>query len=97
MRRTADGTVPTPAYAVEFCDWVADTLERGDETALCGWEAHAPQARRAHPSPDHFLPLHVAAGAAGPHWRGERVYAGFDHGVIGMDCYVFETSRAVAA
>ena len=97
LRRAADGTLPTPAYAVDFCAWVADTLERGDDPALCAWETHAPHARRAHPSPDHFLPLHVAAGAAGARWRGERVHASFDHGVIGMDCYVFETPRAVAA
>jgi 4,5-DOPA dioxygenase extradiol len=97
LRRSADGTLPTPAYAVDFCDWVAVTLERGDTESLCAWEVRAPQARRAHPSPDHFLPLHVAAGAAGAPWRGERVHASFDYGVIGMDCYVFDTPCAVAA
>ncbi|MEX2482816.1 MAG: class III extradiol ring-cleavage dioxygenase [Gammaproteobacteria bacterium] len=92
--RRADGTVSTPAYAVEFCDWVAAALSGGDDTSLCDWQAQAPQARRAHPSDEHFLPLHVAAGAAGEPWRGQRVHASFDYGVIGMDSYVFEAPRA---
>lgn len=95
--RRADGTPSTPAYAVEFCGWVEAVLSAADETSLRDWQLRAPQAHRAHPSDEHFLPLHVAAGAAGTPWQGRRLHASFDYGVIGMDSYVFEAPRTTVA
>ncbi|MEQ8231664.1 MAG: class III extradiol ring-cleavage dioxygenase [Gammaproteobacteria bacterium] len=80
-----------PAYVHEFAEWVAATLAAGDDAALAAWRAEAPHAARAHPSDEHFLPLHVAVGAAGAGFRGRRVHAGVMFGVIGMDDYVFES------
>ena len=87
-------TIPTPPYAAAFCDWVANAVANGDESALLDWDTQAPQAQRAHPTADHWLPFYVALGAAGQAWRGERVHHGFSYGFIGMDCYRFETSPA---
>jgi aromatic ring-opening dioxygenase catalytic subunit (LigB family) len=52
-----------------FQQWLVDTgtkeLSRGErEKALIDWE-RAPHARYCHPREEHFLPLHVCAGAAG--------------------------------
>ncbi|MEQ8661909.1 MAG: class III extradiol ring-cleavage dioxygenase, partial [Gammaproteobacteria bacterium] len=87
--RRDPATLATPEYAHAFADWVAATLAAGDGEALIDWRERAPHASRAHPSDDHFLPLHVAAGAAGEPFRGDRVHQGFMFGVIAMDDYVF--------
>lgn len=79
----------TPAWAREFDDWLAQKLEAGDTAALLDWE-HAPQARRAHPSEDHFLPIFVAMGAAGRGARGRRIHQGFDLGSLSLAAFQFD-------
>ncbi len=79
----------TPAYCEEFSAWVAARIEAGDSEAVIRYRETAPFAARAHPSPEHFLPLHVALGAAGVSWSGERVHHSYMCGVVGMDCYLF--------
>jgi 4,5-DOPA dioxygenase extradiol len=49
----------------------------------------APQARRAHPSTEHLLPLMLAAGAAGTEAPVTVVEGGITHGVLAMDSFVF--------
>lgn len=49
-----------------FRDWVHARLLDGDRDALLDWRDLAPYADFAHPTPEHFLPLFVALGAAGP-------------------------------
>jgi 4,5-DOPA dioxygenase extradiol len=83
-----EGAPATPA-ALAFDDWLAATLTAGDEDTLLDWQRTAPDARRAHPSPEHFLPLFVAYGAAGPAARGERIYRGFSLGSLSMAAYRF--------
>jgi 4,5-DOPA dioxygenase extradiol len=89
FRRDPTAASTPPPYARAFCDWVADRVAASDATALQDWQAQAPAALRAHPSPEHFLPFLVALGAAGPDWTGERVHHSFTYDVIGMDCYLF--------
>lgn len=53
--------------AENFDAWLADILINKDakarEAGLAVWRS-APGARASHPTPEHLLPLHVAAGAA---------------------------------
>lgn len=49
-----------------FRDWVHARLLAGDRDELLDWHDLAPHADFAHPTPEHFLPLFVALGAAGP-------------------------------
>ncbi len=86
------GGTPAAPYAVAFADWVAARLTAGDRDALAHWESLAPHARRAHPTTEHFLPLLVAYGAAGPGATAERIDAGIDAGVLSMDAYLFGTA-----
>lgn len=79
---------PVPAWARAFDDWLAASVEAGDRVALCGYAAIAPQARRAHPRDEHYLPLLVAAGAAGGE-TGRRVHASFTHGCLSMAAFAF--------
>ena len=57
-------------YAQAFADWVGERLRAHDEAALIDYRAQAPDAVRAHPSEEHFLPLFVAWGAAGERRAG---------------------------
>jgi 4,5-DOPA dioxygenase extradiol len=51
-----------PLWATSFDGWVKQTLQQ-DRRLLAGWE-QAPYAQQNHPTPEHFLPLLIAAGAA---------------------------------
>jgi 4,5-DOPA dioxygenase extradiol len=85
---TVDERAPE-AYVQEFSAWIDAALRRDDRAALRRWAESAPHARRAHPTPEHFLPLLVALGAAGPAPRVEHIEAGVDSGVLAMDAYLF--------
>lgn len=80
--------VPSDGYAMAFRDWIAERLEAGREGDLLQWESLAPHARRAHPTPEHFLPLFVAFGAGrGDTVRPTRFHDGFEQGVLAMDAW----------
>lgn len=80
------------AYVTEFSDWVRQAVAAGDGARLRRTLAEAPQAARAHPTPEHFWPLLVAAGAApaGEPWR--VIDGGIAHGMLAMDAVVFGTA-----
>lgn len=54
----------TPAWASEFDSWAGDVLARRDFDALIDYRNKAPAVLTAHPRPEHFVPVLVAAGAA---------------------------------
>jgi len=55
----------TPAWASELDGWAADVLVRHDVDALLDYRRRAPGVREALPTHEHFVPVIVAAGAAG--------------------------------
>ena len=91
LRRLVRGAHDTPPepWAKAFDDWVADKVEQGDEAALAGYRTGAPHARDAHPTDEHFLPLHVAYGAAGKGARGKALHRSFTSGNLSMAAYGF--------
>lgn len=86
--RGPDDSEPEP-WARAFDDWLADTLEKGDEAALADYRARAPYAREAHPTDEHLLPLPVAFGAAGEGARGRALHRSFTLGNLSMASYAF--------
>lgn len=54
----------TPAWASEFDAWAEQKISALDLDALINFQHAAPAPKLAHPSPDHYLPVLVAAGAA---------------------------------
>ena len=76
-------------YAQEFADWLRERLVAGDTEALIAYRDRAPEATRAHPTEEHFLPLLVAWGAAGDGARAERMSTGIDGGALVNDSYRF--------
>ena len=91
LRRLVRGQHDTPPepWAKAFDDWVAETVEKGDEAALANYRSEAPHARDAHPTDEHFLPLHVAFGAAGKGAHGRALHRSFTSGNLSMAAYAF--------
>jgi 4,5-DOPA dioxygenase extradiol len=56
-----------PDWSIEFDQWAAEALSRGDVDSLLDYRMRAPAVRYAHPTADHFVPLFVALGAALDH------------------------------
>ena len=80
-------------YAQAFADWLDGVLVAHDTAALVDYREQAPDAVRAHPTEEHFLPLHVAWGAAGDDARVERVVAGFEAGALAMHSWLFHPAH----
>jgi 4,5-DOPA dioxygenase extradiol len=78
-------------YAKAFAEWLHDRLMARDIDALVAWREQAPEATRAHPSDEHFLPLFIALGAAREGAKVERFVEGFEAGALAMDSYRFLT------
>jgi 4,5-DOPA dioxygenase extradiol len=75
-------------WAVVFDQWIADTLVNHDYGKLVQWQSQAPHARMNHPTPEHFRPLLIAAGAA----QQEPVsfpITGFEWGSMSRRCVQF--------
>ena len=77
-------------YAQKFQSWVFDHLAAHDTDALTRYRQEAPDAVRAHPTEEHFMPLFVALGAAGDDAEPERVFDGFEGTALAMDAYRFQ-------
>jgi 4,5-DOPA dioxygenase extradiol len=91
------GEVEEAQYAREFAHWVRDAVLAGDRERLVATLERAPHARRAHPTPEHFLPLLVALGAAREVLPATVLDGGIRHGVLAMESYVFGAEVAVHA
>jgi 4,5-DOPA dioxygenase extradiol len=78
-----------PDWVLQFDDWVRDKVQAGGVEDLINYRDRAPYARENHPSEEHFLPLHVAVGAAGEGAKGELIHSSYANGVLSMDAYVF--------
>jgi 4,5-DOPA dioxygenase extradiol len=78
-------------YVRPFIEWVEQRLQANDSAALLDYRGQAPFAERAHPTDEHFQPLHFALGAAGGELLGaQRIDAGIDAGMLAMDIYRFD-------
>jgi 4,5-DOPA dioxygenase extradiol len=77
------------SYATEFVEWARKSVTTHDEAALANYLKSAPHAQRAHPTPDHYLPLPFAFGAADGNAPVQVIDGGMTFGVLAMDAYVF--------
>lgn len=90
------GSAPS-AGTTAFRDWIHARLLAGDTAALLDWAHAAPHARFAHPTPEHFLPLFVALGAAGEGHVTEWLGGGHVGGLLAADNYLFAPARSADA
>ncbi|WP_431280887.1 DODA-type extradiol aromatic ring-opening family dioxygenase [Humitalea sp. 24SJ18S-53] len=79
---------PPLPYVVAFGDWAGEAITQGRTADLLAYRSLAPQAARAHPTEEHFLPLFAAMGAGTQ--PGRRVHAGHTHGILAMDVFAFD-------
>ncbi len=84
------GGGPSPA-SLQFRNWVHEQIMQGGQRneALFDWPQRAPGAAAAHPTPEHFLPLFVALGAAGAERRSEWLGGGWVGEALAADNYLF--------
>lgn len=80
---------PALPYVAPFADWMNATVAAGDAAALADWQHRAPNALRAHPTPDHLMPLFVGFGAGGANARGRLLHESITHGMLAMNAYAF--------
>ncbi|KAF6167093.1 hypothetical protein GIB67_041348 [Kingdonia uniflora] len=86
-----DESVVIP-WALEFDNWLKDSLLDGRYQDVNDYEKKAPHAKKAHPHPDHFYPLHVAMGAAGEESTAEQIHTGWSLGALSYSSYRFKTA-----
>jgi 4,5-DOPA dioxygenase extradiol len=80
------------SYVQAFANWVRTAVQANAVQAVVRYRAEAPQAERAHPTEEHFLPLLVAMGAQ---VEGDAVHlldGGIEHGMLSMDSFVWDAS-----
>jgi 4,5-DOPA dioxygenase extradiol len=77
------GEKATPDWARRFDEEAAAALARHDTAFLAG-ALESDAGRRSHPTPDHYLPLLYAAGAAGPEDPVRFPITGFDMASLSM-------------
>ena len=79
----------TPSWVTLFSQWVSDRVAESDIAGLVDWQKSAPYARENHPTPEHFLPLFIALGAAGIPLHAKLLHEGTALGILAMDAYAF--------
>jgi 4,5-DOPA dioxygenase extradiol len=77
-------------WASEFQNWVRQAIENHDLTALFAYEQRAPHAKRAAPTPEHFVPLFPVLGAAGEQARLRPIFEGVEHGNMSMFSFALQ-------
>jgi len=84
-------------YARAFSEWVREAVLALDFERLARALIEAPFAQRAHPTPEHYWPLLVAAGAAGDAGASAVIDGGVRHRVLVMDAFVFVSASDSSA
>jgi 4,5-DOPA dioxygenase extradiol len=76
------GKPGAPQWSVEFDQWAAEALNRGDVDELFAFRERAPGMPYAHPTVEHFAPIFVTLGAAAkPDDKPEYAIEGFWFGL----------------
>jgi 4,5-DOPA dioxygenase extradiol len=81
---------PPRPYVKPFDDWLVGAVEAGDEKSLADYR-HAPEGRRNHPSPEHFLPIFVPLGAAlaTSEGKGKTLHRSYTYGILAMTAFAW--------
>lgn len=86
---TGDREAAPLPYVLPFADWMAECIQTEQWARMLNYRAECPQARQAHPSEDHLMPLFVAAGSA--EGKAVRFTPENTYGILAMDTYLWRT------
>ena len=82
---------PTDRWALDFDRWLTKAVAGGDTDSLIRYREIAPYPERAHPYPDHYMPILTAMGAAGEGAKGQVIHDSWTLGDLGMAAYEFRS------
>ncbi|MQL71161.1 hypothetical protein Taro_003436 [Colocasia esculenta] len=91
LRALGPDTSEPAGWALDFTAWLKDSLTSGRYEDVKHYEDKAPCAKKAHPWPEHFYPLHVALGAAGEGAKAELIHDSWSNGTLSYASYRFAT------
>lgn len=77
-------------WAVEFDDFIKDRLENWDTDLLFKYESLAPNAKKAVPRNEHFVPLLIAMGAGDSLKSSSLLYRDYQFGSLSRLVFAFE-------
>ncbi|GAB9468281.1 Udp-n-acetylglucosamine--peptide n-acetylglucosaminyltransferase sec [Globisporangium polare] len=102
LRASRNPNDPLTDWALGFQGWMDDVFTSASElsyeeraASLSTWDKTAPYARSAHPSPDHFSPFIVAAGAGMDEKQpeGEKIIGGWAMGQLSFASYAWGITK----
>lgn len=76
-------------WAMQFNTWLKESLLEGRYEDVMHYEQKAPNAKTAHPWPEHFYPLLVAMGAAGEQSKSEQIHESWSLFTLSYASYKF--------
>ncbi|RDE19012.1 dioxygenase [Motiliproteus coralliicola] len=80
-------------YAERFQGWVGEQVRERELIALQNPARHSPDFERAHPTPEHYLPLLIALGATTQQDHLETLDSAIEHRAISMTSYLWQRSE----
>lgn len=83
-----DGTT-VASWAKDFDAWLGERIEKWDLDELWQYETLAPYAREAVPTPEHFVPLLLAMGAADDKRTAKKLHQSYQLGSLSLTCWEF--------
>lgn len=84
---------PIPDWALEFDTWLKEALLDGRYEDVNQYDKKAPYAKKAHPYPEHFYPLHVALGSAGENSKAKMIHHSWTNVSLSYASYRFKTTQ----
>jgi 4,5-DOPA dioxygenase extradiol len=82
-------TAPPPSWVQAFVDWLFQAVTEGNQAEIVNYLSRAPHALRNHPTPEHFLPLFVAMGAAAQGSQGQVLHNTIAFGAFSMAAFAW--------
>ncbi|TBL68019.1 DODA-type extradiol aromatic ring-opening family dioxygenase [Paenibacillus thalictri] len=76
-------------WALEYDEWLAEQLETWNTEALFDYELRGPYAREAVPTPEHFVPLLLAMGAADSGKKARLLHREYQLGTLSLSAWMF--------
>ncbi len=81
--------VEAGAWAEGFDDWLIEKIQNKDLNSLFRYEELAPDARKAVPTKEHFVPLFIAMGSGDPSSTAKIIHRSYDLGTLSYLCFQF--------